>query len=143
MKGIYSLIFDCKGKIEVGSLGEKRFEGTYCYIGSARGSGGIKSRLGRHIDLYKKKRDVRHWHIDYVLPNSQLIGYCFGQTEKDKECCLRRSISYDMTIKGFGSSDCNCSSHLLKINYFKKEKIIKGFRKCEINPKFERIKDDE
>lgn len=143
MKGIYSLVFDCNEKIVVGSIGEKELNGRFCYIGSARGKGGLESRIGRHIDLYKGKKDVRHWHIDYVLPRCDLIGYCYGKTSKDKECELGKKMNYTMVFDGFGSSDCDCKSHLFKVTSWNKEEFKKSFERCDLDPIFKKVNGNE
>lgn len=100
-------------KTHVGSLGDLHFKkGAYLYVGSAKR--GLKARIERH--LVKKKRIF--WHIDYLL---SLNGTKIKQiwiTNKDKECKIahflyRKDYSF---INRFGSSDCNCRSHLFFIN---------------------------
>lgn len=143
MKGVYSLVFRCEKQIKVGKIGRKKFDGSYCYIGSARGKGGLSSRIGRHLSLYNGNKDVRHWHIDYVLPHSDLIGYCYGKTKKDKECLLSQKIRYEKAFENFGSSDCKCLSHLHKIEDLDINELKKDFKKCGLNPSFNEVINDE
>ena len=86
--------------------------GEYIYAGSAWGPGGIRARVKRHMKRGKR----RHWHVDdlteaanAILPFAVPGGY---------ECDLVRSLlaqdQFSVSVRGFGSSDCNrCDSHLL------------------------------
>ncbi|WP_246660633.1 DUF123 domain-containing protein [Nitratireductor sp. XY-223] len=48
-------------------------DGLYVYAGSARGPGGLRSRLKRHFARQK----AIHWHVDQLTVASQEIG-AFG-----------------------------------------------------------------
>jgi sugar fermentation stimulation protein A len=54
------------------------------------------------------------WHIDYLIPYLQDLKAIPIQSSEDLECLLSESLSSvsEGYIKGFGSSDCNCQSHL-------------------------------
>lgn len=110
-KGVYALFIelDRKQTIEIGALGEYDFEsGIYVYVGSAMN--GLNSRIQRHRSNEKKT----HWHIDYFLKNSEVIGDLKIETEKDFECDLNQQIkklALGTPVKNFGSSDCNCKAH--------------------------------
>ena len=94
-------------KIEVGSLGEIEFRnGYYIYTGSAMN--GIIQRLKRHFSRNKKI----WWHIDY-LTAVEKPEYAMAIQNLKIECNIARNLSKILQqIKGFGSSDCECSSHL-------------------------------
>ncbi len=83
--------------------------GRYLYCGSAKGPGGLRARLGRHMRKGKKIR----WHVDRLTEAGHVEGaYVF---EDGNECDLVARLS-DLPIPwpGFGSSDCRrCQSHLL------------------------------
>lgn len=101
--------------IEVGALGDREFAaGTYAYVGSALGPGGF-SRVERHRELARGDRDVRHWHVDYLLghPESSLESVVTVPGE-DRECELAASLP-GTAVPGFGASDCDCSAHLLDV----------------------------
>lgn len=97
-------------EIKVGKLGTFIFPcGRYIYVGSARRN--IRSRIERHLRIEKKLR----WHFDYLRP--------FLQVEKvqtfdgmNGECGLFHKLFLEkegeIIVKGFGSSDCKCHSHL-------------------------------
>ena len=111
MKGSYSLIIKAPEKVEVGALGLKNFESDYVvYNGSAFGPGGLK-RVFRHFSSDKKI----HWHIDYLLQKGELEAALIFP-DRDLECEL--SDKMDRPVQGFGSSDCNCNSHLFEFESF-------------------------
>lgn len=119
MKGTYCLIINLKKNenIKIGKL-YKHLEfkkGYYVYIGSAMNS--LIKRIERHFSHDKKM----HWHIDYLLnnKNSTIEEVLFNISNKKVECDLAKIISKKgYEISKFGSSDCNCNSHLI---YFEKE----------------------
>jgi Uri superfamily endonuclease len=84
--------------------------GRYLYCGSAKGPGGLKARLSRHM---RRSKSVR-WHVDQLTEQGLVIGsWIFPGGD---ECRLVQMCSYlPMLIAGFGSSDCaTCGSHLLQ-----------------------------
>ena len=71
----------------------------------------LEARLNRHLSDDKKK----HWHIDYLLlnKNSQITDIYYTVSTKKVECEIARNISPNSSeIDNFGSSDCECNSHL-------------------------------
>lgn len=121
MPGIYALIFviDRESTVQIGRLGVFKFStGTYVYFGSAKGPGGLRARLSHHFS--RKKR--MHWHIDFLLasPYTRPLAAVYSLTGSLVECDLVEKalqlFSPEVSIKGFGSSDCRkgCPAHLLK-----------------------------
>lgn len=122
--GTYTLIVTLSEPvtITVGALGEQPFDaGWYAYVGSALGPGGF-SRIERHRELAAGKRDVRHWHLDYLLghPAARLADVV-RTADADGECQVARHLStacqedssvHGKAISGFGCTDCGCESHL-------------------------------
>ncbi|MEM3442393.1 MAG: GIY-YIG nuclease family protein [Candidatus Bathyarchaeia archaeon] len=114
-KGIYVLIISlCKNiEIEVGALGNINFKrGLYAYVGSAQNN--LEKRLNRHLNKFKKK----FWHIDYFLADehAKIVKVFYKSAEKPWECHIAKIVcDRGIPIKGFGSSDCHCKSHLFKI----------------------------
>jgi len=83
--------------------------GRYLYCGSARGPGGLRARLSRHMHSPKSIR----WHVDRLTEAGRVDGaWVFPDGD---ECALVASLPHlDAPIAGFGSSDCaRCRSHLL------------------------------
>lgn len=86
-------------------------EGRYFYAGSARGPGGLRARVARHLRRNKPLR----WHVDYVTRKAQEIAVI--AVPGGDECALAaRLLALDrisVPLTGFGSSDCNrCPAHL-------------------------------
>ncbi|MDP7081322.1 MAG: GIY-YIG nuclease family protein [Candidatus Undinarchaeales archaeon] len=83
--------------------------GTYLYVGSAYGPGGLAARLSRHARKHKR----RHWHID-ALTEGRGVNAIRIYPGSD-ECVLARELAERCrAVKGFGSSDCDCPSHLFR-----------------------------
>jgi len=112
--GTYTLLVEVAERtdIEVGALGTYTFEpGWYAYVGSATGTGGL-SRVDRHRELAAGVRDVRHWHVDYLLGDgAAAIDTVVRSSGVDAECAIAGAID-DESVPAFGCSDCNCGSHL-------------------------------
>lgn len=108
--GVYLLLMKLSKdrKLKVGRLGRIPFKkGYYVYVGSGRR--GLKKRIERH--LRKAKRT--HWHIDYLLKFSRVIEAIPIETDRSLECKLAGELGKKLQpIRGFGSSDCKCPSHL-------------------------------
>ncbi|MGQ9463407.1 MAG: GIY-YIG nuclease family protein [Candidatus Fervidibacter sp.] len=116
-KGVYLLQIrlDRPARIKVGKLGTFHFpKGRYIYTGSALC--GLEKRLRR----YFKKDKKPHWHIDYLLEKAEIEGVLTVETETRIECDLNRLVlnlpGAKVIVKGFGSSDCNCPSHLVHLS---------------------------
>ena len=128
MKGIYVLIIELENNITItiGKLGKIYFKkGCYAYVGSALN--GLENRINRHFKSQKKF----HWHIDYLLDNSCIKEVIYAETQEKKECMLAKTLNNYEKIKKFGSSDCNCESHLFFSDNFEelKDSVVSGFRK--------------
>lgn len=111
MKGIYCLVsyLDKDRSVGIGKLGNVNFKkGYYCYIGSAMNN--LEKRIERHYSKDKKQ----FWHIDYFLEHAKIIGFKTLEITNKEECWLADQLRKlgDEEIKSFGSSDCECSSHL-------------------------------
>lgn len=114
-KGIYTIVLRLSrdAVVDVGSLGRVSFRaGWYAYTGSARGTGGFK-RVLRHIAVMEGVNVTRRWHIDHLLPLAELVEVVATPTGEDLECAVARRIGERFpSVRGFGSSDCTCPSHL-------------------------------
>lgn len=117
VKGAYILSFFVEEdiNINVGKFGNIPFKkGNYLYIGSAYGSGGLRSRLKRHSHIQAKK----HWHFDYIRPFvtlKKLEAYAYGHECEIVERCIKE-YKGKAFCKGLGSSDCQkCESHFLMV----------------------------
>ena len=122
-KGAYVLILRLASAkdVEVGKLGKISFaRGFYAYVGSAMGAGGFK-RVERHMDVSAGRSKTRKWHVDYLLPVSQVTGTIEIVARDRIECSIAHYLGKNpllVGIRGFGSSDCTCSSHLFYSRHF-------------------------
>ncbi len=119
--GTYTLLVALASPTTVafGAAGERDLPaGTYAYVGSALGAGGF-ARVERHRDLARGERDARHWHVDYLLGSPEASVVADVRTRGDAECAvataLRERASTD-PVPGLGASDCDCSTHLVRID---------------------------
>ena len=112
--GHYILILQLKNKtsISIGKLGTFVFPpSTYCYVGRAKLH--LRQRLARHLRQDKKTR----WHIDHLIPHTQVIGVFLFPLAGARECLLAQKL---IDLGGtpypprFGASDCRCKSHLIQ-----------------------------
>jgi len=88
--------------------------GRYAYVGSAKGPGGIRARVRRHLRRGKK----RHWHIDHLTACAEVIEVVAhpDQDECDIVERLLRERGTITPVAGFGSSDCKrCAAHLVAL----------------------------
>ena len=130
MRYFIILKLDDDREIEVGKLGRINFKrGYYIYVGSAKR--GFSKRIQRHLRKNKKLR----WHIDYLTTKADVIEV-FKSDADEHELAELASKFYE-GIKGFGSSDCKCYSHLFytpnypkdfvreakKLNYIVEERL--------------------
>ena len=112
--GTYAIIMKLANfaEITVGKLGTFNFQsGYYTYIGSAFGPGGLKARVGRHLKSSKKLK----WHIDYLREYMDVVDVKFTVSTDKKECLWAANLAENggvNPVKGLGSSDCKCVSHL-------------------------------
>lgn len=126
MKGSYLLIIFLEKErvIKIGSLGAILFsKGFYLYVGSAmgeKGSSTLLNRVKRHLSNSNSKRV--HWHIDYLLTDifTKVTKLYFIPSITALECIIARDLlaNSEGYIKDFGSSDCNCVSHLFWFKNF-------------------------
>lgn len=88
--------------------------GRYAYAGSARGPGGIRARVRRHMRADKKL----HWHIDHLTAAAGVRGAVAlpGRRECEAVAALMAAGGATIPVPGFGSSDCaDCPAHLLAL----------------------------
>lgn len=116
-KGTYILIATVAKmkRLKIGSLGVfDIIPGFYAYVGSALGSGGLKARIGHHLESTADP----HWHIDYLLNVASPVEICFTTADRKLEHqwakMLENASQFRMPIPRFGSSDYHRSrtSHL-------------------------------
>ena len=115
LKGVYVLIIEINRDtlLNVGALGKSTFKkGLYAYVGSAQND--LEQRVKRHLRKNKRK----FWHVDYLLDDdaTRVVKVFHKQADKSGECAIAKVIGErGEPIHNFGSSDCNCKSHLFRI----------------------------
>jgi len=135
-KGIYCLVFRNPAcQVRVGALGEIAFrKGWHVYVGSALGSGGL-ARLERHVALSREKDKKPKWHVDSLSTDRcfTLRYTVHAVTEERFECRLAGALG-EPGIPGFGSSDCDCPSHLFYRMRDPVSGIERAFRSLGLDP---------
>jgi len=122
LRGAYCLCIGVSADVtvRVGALGPLVFpRGRYVYLGSALNS--LEPRVTRHISTSEGTHHVTHWHIDYLLrePAATLSHAYYAETTEKIECLLASRVAeHGEPVEGFGCSDCNCRSHLYRVNDF-------------------------
>ena len=86
--------------------------GFYVYVGSAHGPGGVRARLAHHM----RPAQHPHWHIDYLRMRMTLeeIWFCYDGKSREHAWarCFAGMRGASVPLAGFGSSDCDCETHL-------------------------------
>lgn len=106
---IVILYLDADSRIEIGGLGMIPFrKGYYLYAGSA------KKGLAKRIERHQRLRKNLFWHIDYLREKTSFCKALPVRTSEDLECAMAEDLRKiaGWSVKGFGSSDCRCESHL-------------------------------
>jgi Uri superfamily endonuclease len=125
--GVYALVLQVprKTRITVGRLGSLQFvPGVYVYIGSGLNS--LQGRIRRHFNRAKRI----HWHIDYLTrdPRVKLLSFAVRLTNRKIECAMSRAVQMSAltSVARFGSSDCDCDSHLHRFARFSNASQVLG-----------------
>ena len=103
------LHLNCHKRLTIGALGTQSFSpGYYTYAGSAMG--GLDARMARH----NRKRKKKHWHIDYLRADSEVIAILPVRSSERLECRLVAGLTtlLSASMPGFGCTDCHCPTHL-------------------------------
>ena len=112
--GTYLLLLECNQakRLKVGRLGDMTMaKGFYLYTGSAFGPGGIHARIRHHSRIAGRP----HWHIDYLRAVTRFAAAwcCYhARLEHQWAQLLKDHQGMEAPLKGFGSSDCECATHL-------------------------------
>ena len=106
---IVILYLDKDSHVAIGELGTIFFrKGYYLYAGSA------KKGLTKRIERHQRLRKNLFWHIDYLREKTSFYKALPIRTPDNLECAIAAGLRKmtDWSVKGFGSSDCRCESHL-------------------------------
>jgi Uri superfamily endonuclease len=125
-------------RLGIGSLGEfDIIPGFYAYVGSAFGSGGLRARIGHHLESTAEP----HWHIDYLLQVATPVGVWLTTANRKLEHrwaeLLEDAAGFRVPILRFGSSDYHRSrsSHLF---YSKRRPPFRWFQQ-QVMERFEGV----
>jgi Uri superfamily endonuclease len=115
--GTYVLIVraDHPLTLTVGRLGIVKLPGGLAaYVGSARGAGGLRARISRHLRADKPV----HWHIDALTALAPVVAIWLRESPERLECSWAQTLAALATvpIPRFGSSDCKCPAHLFTLS---------------------------
>jgi len=110
-QGSYLLLLklDKEERSQIGSLGTFAFRrGWYVYVGSAMRN--LSARIARHT----RRRKKLHWHIDYLRNEAAEVIALPIRSSLRQECDVAQALTDVLQSgpTGFGSSDCNCPTHL-------------------------------
>ena len=102
-------------QLQIGRLGGVQLsKGWYVYVGSAFCPGGLAARVSRHLRCHK----TRHWHIDHLIWATTVREVWYSQRQRDLEHCWAQAAldqpAAQNLLRGFGASDCQCLSHLVR-----------------------------
>ncbi len=115
--GAYAIEFRLPTPLAITLAGRDRGPlpaGRYVYCGGARGPGGLRARLGRHLSGPRR----RHWHVDQLTTATPVVDWWVevGGHECELVRRLATAADADYPIPGFGASDCRqCRAHLLRL----------------------------
>lgn len=138
--GVYALVLLLEEPtlVEVRGRTWELRPGCYAYIGSARGFGGLRARIGRHAAAGKRVR----WHVDKLTSGAAKLACAVYAEAVVRECALTPHLErfgFEHPIPGFGSSDCrSCRSHLLRCpgSYQSCAELVEeAFRAAKLEPK--------
>ena len=126
--GSYALVLRLpyRRNIQIDKLGLVEFpRGHYIYFGSALG--GLDARVARHFSNQKKL----HGHADYLSAEAPWEHAWQLPDGKRWECVWAAAAiatdGVDVPAPGFGSSDCRCISHLVRVNNAKEvRELLRG-----------------
>jgi len=122
LRGAYCLCIEVSADMEVsvGILGRITFpRGRYVYVGSALNS--LEPRITRHMRTSEGTHNVTHWHIDYLLRERAvtLDRVYYAESCERMECLIASGVAeHGEPVVGFGCSDCDCVSHLYRVEGF-------------------------
>jgi Uri superfamily endonuclease len=143
-KGTYVLVTHAAQmkRLEIGRLGAFTIvPGYYVYVGSALGAGGLRARVGHHLESTANP----HWHIDYLLRWVTPIEVWHTTDDRRLEHrwaeLLENASQFRVPIPRFGSSDYHRtrSSHLF---YSKRRPAFRWFEQ-QLAEQFEGVRAEQ
>ncbi len=110
-KGSYMLIIrlDSEITISYGRSAVSLDAGVYGYVGSARGTGGIRGRVCRHV---LRKR----WHVDGLILAGRRVGACWSLELDELALAFLIANKFPQAAPEFGNTDTKGPSHLFALD---------------------------
>ncbi len=139
-KGTYVLICAVAQmkRLEIGRLGDFDIvPGFYAYVGSALGAGGLRARIGHHLESTANP----HWHIDYLLRAAEPVEVWYTATTQrighHLAGLLEKGPNFRVPIPRFGSSDYH-RTRLSHLFYSKRRPAFQWFEQ-QVTEQFEGV----
>jgi Uri superfamily endonuclease len=134
LPGTHLLLLACDRQTElsIGRLGKMNTRhGYYLYVGSAFGPGGVQARIRHHERITARPR----WHLDYLRTVTGFVdAWCVYQRRCEHQWAqkLLQDKRTAMPLKNFGSSDCNCVTHLFYLKHKPAKAVMEGLLNCKL-----------
>ncbi|WP_456420517.1 GIY-YIG nuclease family protein [Thermococcus sp.] len=125
MKGSYFLVIRLDEGCEIKTKGRafRLMPGYYVYVGSAMNS--LEKRVLRHFRKNKKL----HWHIDFLLKESELLrAYLIPSEERLEERLSIEVSKRGEPVPGFGASDIKVGTNLYRFDEEPDEALVEILR---------------
>lgn len=108
--GTYVVVFDSTGgAVTIAGRRVPVPAGILLYVGSARGPGGLRARLGRHLESRGRPR----WHVDRLRDFATARESWYLVDVEVEHEWAGRLVETGCVVPGFGASDCRCPTHLV------------------------------
>lgn len=141
-RGTYALVMQLPAaqSLKIGQLGTFDFEtGWYVYVGSAFGSGGLKSRTHHHLALRRENAKPQNKHIDKLreaVIEEIWFSYDEASLEHEWSQAIVKHFCAEVPVPGFGSSDCEskCPAHLFRLAERPVAAVLRSAFKASANP---------
>jgi len=117
LPGTYALVLFAPREacVQVGKLGELRVRrGTFVYVGSAFGPGGVAARVRHHVCSRAAPRWHLDWLRDHLRPREVWLTHDGAHREHEWARIFQDLPGASAPLAGFGASDCRCPAHLFR-----------------------------
>ena len=115
--GVYCLVMylDKNRRIRAGRHEYSFEEGFYCFVNSEPKN--LYDKIKNHVSVASRaEKALLRSNIDYLLQHGYIIEVVKHRTKDRLECQFNQRVlslpGCEIPVRGFGSSDCKCSSHL-------------------------------
>ncbi|MEM3399796.1 MAG: GIY-YIG nuclease family protein [Candidatus Micrarchaeia archaeon] len=120
---LYLLVNESK-TIMIGRQKTNFQPGLYVYVGYAPND--LEKRIDRHLKMKRRK----HWPIDFLIENAEVVGVKTFENVKAGACDFVKKLAEvsEGHVPGFDCPDCECEceSHLYYFGSESEDKINKA-----------------